>query len=277
MKIIKTICVILAIVMICMAAACDSNSDGGAGVGGSEPGDSGNSGGSAVTNSPGGNTSSGAENTGDVSSGNSGGNDAELNGNENAGADTGDSDPNAGAGSENAGSENAGSGLTGAPEDILSKLTEDLTDEGIQMPMSLPPMKVEAEMSQNTIGLSEADFEKYVADCAYTMAAIGTFAHQMIVIQAKDAGAAGEIKKLVSGDNGYDAKKWICVFPEKAIAVDSGAYVLIVASYAEVADAAVEAFKAAAGSIGEVNMFWEFAGEAGEGTESGAPGGLILG
>ena len=127
------------------------------------------------------------------------------------------------------------------------------------MPMSFPPSEVTPDLSQNTIGLSEADFGRLVTSAAYNMAGIGTFAHQMIMIQAKDDKAAVEVKRIVSGDGGYDAAKWICVFPEKAIAVESGSYVLLVASYAEVADAAVENFRETAGSIGDVNVFYEFA------------------
>ena len=172
------------------------------------------------------------------------------------------------------------SNLSGSAEEVLAGLTGALAESGVQAPMSLPPMPVTADVSQNTMGLSEADFGKLVEDASYTMAAIGTFAHQIIVVKAVDAGAAAEIKGLVAGDGGYDAKKWICVFPERAVAVDSGAYVLIVASAGAVADVVVDAFKAAAGSTGEAEVFWEFAGGEAEGGEfeGGFGGGaLILG
>jgi hypothetical protein len=119
-------------------------------------------------------------------------------------------------------------------------------------------MAVSAAESQNTIGLSESDFNKYVAAAAQSLAAIGTFAHQIIVIQGVDDKAAGQIKSLVSGDGGYDPKKWVCVYPEKAVAVESGSYVLLVAAKNDVADAAVEIFRETAGSIGEANVFWNF-------------------
>ena len=128
------------------------------------------------------------------------------------------------------------------------------------MPMSMPPAAVSAEESQNTIGLSEADFNKYVASAAHSLAAIGTFAHQIILIQGVDNKAAAQIKNLVSSDDGYNPKKWVCVYPDKGIVVDSGSYVLLVAASDEVADAAVEVFKNIAGSIGEVITFWNAAG-----------------
>ena len=162
-----------------------------------------------------------------------------------------------GGGSSSAGG--AQSDLTGPPDEILSQLVEDISSAGVNMPMSLPPTEVTADMSQGIIGLSEGDFDKLVASASYNMAAIGTFAHQIIIVLANDNDAAAEVKKLVSSDGGYDPHKWICVFPEKAAAVESGSYVLLVASYAEVVDAAIEAFKNAAGSIGSVNEFWEFA------------------
>jgi hypothetical protein len=120
-------------------------------------------------------------------------------------------------------------------------------------------MAVAADISENMIGLSEADFNKYAAAAAQSMAAIGTFAHQLIIIQGVDDKAAAQIKSLVSGDNGYNPKKWVCVFPQRAVAVDSGSYVLLVAASGEVADAAVEIFRNIAGSAGDVITFWDFA------------------
>jgi hypothetical protein len=140
-------------------------------------------------------------------------------------------------------------------------IIDELNNAGVQMPMCMPPMAVAAEVSQNMIGLSESDFNKYVAAAAQSMAAIGTFAHQMIIIQGVDDKAAAQIKNLVSGSGGYDPKKWVCVYPEKAIAVDSGSYVLLVAASAEVADASVGIFRNIAGSGGEANTFWDFAGD----------------
>ena len=232
MKIKRIISIILAaLIIFCFMVACGPDNS----VGGSD--DNGDSG-SPVDGEDGGSAS------GDVDDGG-----------EN---DDGENDDGDSGGVDNGGGSD--SNLTGTPEEILGKLIDDLMNSGVEMPMSVPPMEVAADMSQNTVGLSEADFDRYVADSSYTMAAIGTFAHQIIVIQAVDDGAAGEVKRIVAGDNGYDAKKWICVFPEKAVAVESGCYVLLIASSAEVVDAAVEAFRAAAGSIGDVNTFWEFVG-----------------
>lgn len=242
MRLKRIIGVILAAVMICVfISACDADK-GGAGAGNSAAnGTESNSPGGDAGNSPG----------GDVSSGNPGG-------------DVSSGSPDGGAEDAVSPDGGGGSGLTGTSEDVLVMLLDSLADSGAETPMCIPPMAVEPEMSQNTIGLSEADFTRLVEDTAYTMAAIGTFAHQIIVIRGVDERAAGEIKRLVTGDGGYDAKKWICVFPEKAVAVDSGVYVLIVASTSDVADAAVEAFAAAAGTTGDADVFWEFAGDGGE-------------
>ena len=140
----------------------------------------------------------------------------------------------------------------------MKAVLEGITNAGVSMPMSLPPNAVPADISHNTAGLPEADFGKLVATSSFSMAGIGTFAHQIIVFQANDASSAAEIKRIVSSDGGYDPKKWICVYPEKVIAVDSGSYVLLAASYSNVCDAAVEAFKEATGGLGSVITFWEF-------------------
>ena len=167
------------------------------------------------------------------------------------------------------------SNLTGSPEEVLNQLLEDIVNSGAEMPMALPPLAVDPEMSQNAIGLPTAVFGSLVADASYSLAAIGTFAHQIIVIQAVDAASAVQIKSLVSGDGGYDPMKWICVWPEKVATVDSGVYVLIVASYNNVVDAALAAFEAEAGNVGEVVTFWDFADHGGDlGGIEGGFGGL---
>lgn len=270
MKAKRIISIILTMILLsCLMAACgqDNNGSGGDNAGsGSNNTDSGNSGDN--------NTAAGGGNGNPDSSGNSNDSINESPGggenSTNAGSESGSSGDNSDG--KEPGGDGVGSSLTGTPAEILEKLIEDLTAAGVEMPMSIPPMEVQPDMSQNTIGLSEDDFNKYVKDSAYTMAAIGTFPHQIILVQAVDEKAAGEIKKIVTGDNGYDAKKWICVFPERAVAVESGVYLLIVVSKEIVTDAAVEAFRNNAGSIGEADTFWEFTGEAAAGG-----GGLALG
>jgi len=158
------------------------------------------------------------------------------------------------------GSGGVSTNLTGSALDVLAKLDEDLQQTGIQMPMTLPPTEVSPDMAQNDIGLSTADFDSLVTSAASSLAAIGTFAHQIAIIQANDANAATQIKGLISGAGGYDAQKWICVWPEKVIVVESGAYVLLAAAHADVVDAAVEAFRNEAGSIGTVVTFFEHDG-----------------
>ena len=292
----KLVCIFLIVTLVCTVAACGGETGGGGGNA-PAPTDSGSPGGGANTPAPptgGGNTGTPASPTGGggantpappTGSGTTntpapptesgtpgtpaptdgGGNTPAPPAETGGGGNTPAPPTETGGGNtptppaETGGGGGSSGGLSGSPVDILAKLVDDITNAGVHMPMSLPPSEVAPDLSQNTIGLSEADFGRLVVSAAYNMAAIGTFAHQMIMIQANDDKAAVDVKKLVSGDGGYDAAKWICVFPEKAIAVESGSYVLIVASYAEVADAAVEAFRAAAGSIGDVNTFYEFA------------------
>jgi len=152
------------------------------------------------------------------------------------------------------------SNLTGSAIEVLSKLDDDLKQTGIEMPMTLPPTEVTAEGSQNDIGLSSSDFNRLVTSAASSLAAIGTFAHQIVIIQANNASAATEIKNLISGSNGYDSQKWICVWPQKVSVVESGAYVLLAAANTDVVDAAITAFKNEAGSIGIVVTFFEHEG-----------------
>jgi len=167
------------------------------------------------------------------------------------------------------------SNLTGPPQDILDKVIEE-AGKTMTIPQPLPPLpgddgngsSVTAENSQYAIGLSSDDFTKYVTDVAVSQAAILTSAHEVILIQAKDARSAAEVKRLVA--DGYDSGKWVCVFPEKCCVIDSGDYVLLVSSTAVIVDAVIDAFKTVAGSTGEANTF--FTSDAGAGG-----GGLQIG
>ena len=166
----------------------------------------------------------------------------------------------------------------GPAEDILGDLTEALGNMDVEMPMALPPTPVGSDMSEFILGLSESDYDKYVDSAAHSTAAIGTFAHQIIIINAKDNASAQEIKKLVSGSGGYDAQKWVCVWPERCIAVDAGVHVLLVAARNPVVDAALDIFKdmMSGFNIGEVVTFFEHEGGGEEGGAGAFPGGGLL-
>ena len=158
------------------------------------------------------------------------------------------------------------SNLSGGPVELLDELVEDITaiveSTGEFMYMCITT-EVSAEISQYSAGLSEADFNKYAVSAASSMAAIGAQAHQIVLIRAKDAASAAEVKKLVTlppsldGTGGYDPQKWICVWPEQAAAVESGDYVLLIASRKDVVEAGIGAFKDMAGIVGEVDIFFE--------------------
>ena len=165
------------------------------------------------------------------------------------------------------GAPGATTNLEGAPEDLLKQILAEATasfDDDRSMPMVFYA-EVTAENSQNQIGLSGADFDKYVTSASVATAAIATFAHEAALIRAKDAASAAEIKKLIAADGGYDSRKWICVMPEKSCVIESGNYVLLAVSRAEVVDAIVAAFTDAAGNVGEPNEFFTFDGEQPEG------------
>ena len=228
MSIKKIICIMLALTMISITAAC-----------GGENSNEGNNGGSTPpSESP----SPGGENSGNSSGTGNGGTDSNT----------------------------SNTLLTGPPVDILVSIEEQIRASDIQMPMTLPPNEVPPALSHNSIGVEEDDFTRLVVSAYDSVAAIGTFAHQIAVIQAKDSNAAGEIKRMISSPNGYDAQKWICVWPEVAFVVESGEYVLLVAANIDVGEAALEIFRTAAGTIGDVVTFFEFTGE-----QPGEAGGLM--
>ena len=247
MSIKRIVCLFISVAMLSFAFACGGETGGG--------GDGGNAG-SDTGRVPGGNESP-------QPGGNTGGSGGSGNG-------------SSGGGSE-AGGGGSGTGLTGTPIEILGSLVDGLVNTGVEMPMSLPPTEVDIELSHNTVGLTEDEFGRLLVSAAFNIAAIGTFAHQIIIMQANDTRAASEVKNLVSGPNGYDSQKWICVWPERVIVVESGEYVLLVAARADVVDAAIDVFRDMAGTIGTVVTFFEHEGGIeGEGGGFGAPGGLPI-
>ena len=166
-----------------------------------------------------------------------------------------------GSSDNSSGGSSGGTDLTGTPAELLEAFLEELKEAGVQMPMLLPIMPVPAAESQYAVGLSEEDFTQYVADSAQSMAAIGTNAHQIVLLQGVDDNAAGEIKSLISSEGGYNSQKWICVFPDMTIVVESGPYVLLAAAHRDVVDALIEIFTQQAGNTGEVITFWNFVNE----------------
>jgi hypothetical protein len=166
--------------------------------------------------------------------------------------------------------------FTGSAEEVLGQILEVLSEAEIHTPMPLPPTVINKEDAGHQLGLSEADFDRLIESVYYSQAAIATFAHQIILIEAVNSQAATEVKNLISSAGGFDPHKWICVFPEKALVIDSDNYVLLVASTAEVADEVLSIFETLAGITGSVKVFWEFAD--GDIPEGGGllPGGPII-
>ena len=152
--------------------------------------------------------------------------------------------------------------LSGSAVEILTLLVDDLRNDGVHMPLTFPASIITADESQSIIGLSAENFDKYAVSASDSLAAISTLAHQMIVIEAKDEDAAEQIKNLMTSDGGYDVHKWTYVWPQRAAVVESGNYVMLVASYFDVVDAAIDCFEVAAGGeIGYVDVFFEATSE----------------
>jgi len=167
----------------------------------------------------------------------------------------------------------ATSALTGEPKAIIEKLVEDsksaVESDGESYYMSMT-FEITADTCRGYVGFSADNFDKYVIAAASSKAAIGSQAHEIILIQCKDDNAAKEVKELVERksdetDGGYDSMKWVCVWPMKTAVVESGSYVLIAASKDFIVDAAIDTFRSMAGDIGEVDVIYEHSGEQGAG------------
>jgi|GEM_PF-4273268 len=157
--------------------------------------------------------------------------------------------------------------LTGNPKEVLEKLVAD-TKEKIEADGGFYYMTMTTEITADTsvgfIGFSADNYNKYVTAAFSSKAAIGSQAHEIILIKCKDADSAKEVKSLIKRDpdpdqkdGGYASKKWICVSPEESAVVDSGDYVLIAASTVAIVDATIDVFKSEMGDVGEVDVFYE--------------------
>ena len=152
--------------------------------------------------------------------------------------------------------------FTGSSAEVLDELLDAMALEIMNFSDS-----VTGETATGLLGLSTADFDKYVIDATSSVAAIMTHAHQISAIQCNNPADAKTVKDLVA--KGFDAGRWICVFPEECFVVEVGSYVFLVASTAENAATAKEALQTLAGdAAGEYNVFFT-------GTVSG--GGALIG
>jgi len=142
-------------------------------------------------------------------------------------------------------------GLSGEPADILNNLIEACDVEMV----NTMDVAISADNAQYYLGLSSEQFSQYVEAAAVKEAAINAQAHLLAVIKCADADAAAELKTLVAEN--FDPLRWICVIPEQCFVVEADNYLLLAATYADVATALQNAFADAAGSsMGAVEVFY---------------------
>jgi len=154
--------------------------------------------------------------------------------------------------------------LTGTPEEVLAQLKEA---PDVELGMTFDN-EVTADKAEYVLGLTEAQFAEYVESAYEAAAAISTFAQSNVIVKCKDASAATEVKKLIA--KGFNYNKWICVFPEQSVVVESGSYILLAVGTAETTNALVEAFKSlSGGNTGSPDVFFTHDGEAGGDIELG--------
>ena len=129
---------------------------------------------------------------------------------------------------------------------------------------------VTAENVTGVLGLSTADFDKYIVNATSSVAAIMTHAHLVSAIACVNPADAKTVKDLIA--KGFDPARWICVFPEECFVVEVGSYVFLVASTAENAEMAKNALNTLAGdAVGEYNVFFTGAASGGGTAVGGMP------
>mgnify|MGYP001629118968 FL=1 len=137
--------------------------------------------------------------------------------------------------------------ITGSAADVLASILEKAGDSEVAT-MEVP---LDAENSLGMAGISAEQLESLVEDSVVSSAMMSSVAHIAVLVKCKDVESAETIK-LAMKDN-FDVRRWVCVMPEKVFVVDSGTYVMLVASFEDYADALYNEFKAIAGeNIGEM-------------------------
>jgi len=157
------------------------------------------------------------------------------------------------------------------PVDEVFTGTSAETMEELLETMGLDIMKftdeVTAENVNGLLGLTSADFDKYVINATSSVAAIMTHAHLVAAIACHNPEDAKTVKDLIA--KGFDSARWICVFPEECFVVEVGSYVFLVASTGANAEVAKNAINTLAGdAVGEYNVFF---------TGTAAGGGALVG
>jgi hypothetical protein len=143
-------------------------------------------------------------------------------------------------------------------EEVFTGTSAETMEELLET-MGLDIMKftdeVTAENVNGLLGLTSADFDKYVINATSSVAAIMTHAHLVAAIACHNPADAKTVKDLIA--KGFDSSRWICVFPEECFVVDVGSYVFLVASTAENAATAKDALQTLAGdAVGDYNVFF---------------------
>lgn len=139
----------------------------------------------------------------------------------------------------------AGDTIEGDPLELLTTLVSDAKIEIMSDTADLA-----AENVEWLLGLSTDDYNANVEKGAISMAMITAQAHMVALLKCNDADAAQTIKEKLQTQ--FDIRRWVCVTPEMCYAIDSGSYVLFVASRVEYGESLLEGFTALAkDNVGE--------------------------
>lgn len=130
----------------------------------------------------------------------------------------------------NGGNEDVG-GNEDLPEDPIANanpvtdiMTELMTKAEIQVNAPMQDV-IPAEMAETYIGLTQEDFEAYVADSVFYESMISPANQSFCLIRVNDLTKIDELKQKIF-DN-CNPRKWICMTAERVVVVNSGEYILL--------------------------------------------------
>lgn len=128
-----------------------------------------------------------------------------------------------------------------AMETIANKMVET-TGVEFRMPFTMP---IEAERSTEFIGLSQADFEKYVTDSTALESMVMPSNYSLCIIKINDTSKVEEIKKSIFEN--CNPRKWICTSAEYVTVVDCNDCVMLLMANKDASDKLKTAFASQVG------------------------------
>jgi len=145
--------------------------------------------------------------------------------------------------------------------ELLQNIIDEANTE-LENGEGLPEVNIDAITAENSpamLGMIADDFASFAQDGAAAVCESDMIAFQAAVVICRDVNDAAMIDKMIQ--EGFDPGKWVYVFPDRALTVVSGPFIMLAVGSEAEADALANAFNKAIGGSSGAAVFYE--GETG--------------